>query len=176
MQRDLALYLHSTVQAGLVASAYAMQDAAARGDEDALEQAIIEARGAAARVGEHALAPVERELAAMRASIDETWQGLLDVGWTLPAGALEAQQLERVSNVVQECLANALIHGAATEATVRIVIEDDCAIVELTDNGRGVGDGKPGLGSAVLNEATAGQWTIATVPTGGAQVRAVVPN
>ena len=38
-----------------------------------------------------------------------------------------------------------------------------------------IGDGKPGLGSAVLNEATAGNWTIASVPTGGAQVRAVVP-
>ena len=175
MQRDLALHLHSTVQAGLVASAYAMQDAAMRGDEHALEQAITEARIAAARVGEPAPVPAERELSAMRASIDETWQGLLDVDWTLPTDALEAQQLERVSNIVQECLANALIHGAATDATVRIVVEDDCVIVEVTDNGRGLGDGKPGLGSAVLNEATGGQWSIATVPTGGAQVRAVVP-
>ena len=48
MQRDLALYLHSTVQAGLVASAYAIQDAAARGDKIALEQAIEGARAAAA--------------------------------------------------------------------------------------------------------------------------------
>ena len=175
IQRDLALYLHSTVQAGLVASAYAMQDAAARGDESALEQAITEARITAARVGEHAPAPAERELSAMRASIDETWQGLLDVDWTLPPNALEAQQLERVSNVVQECLANALIHGAASEATVRISIETDGLLVEVTDDGTGLGDGKPGLGSAVLNEATRGQWSIATVPNGGVQVRAVVP-
>ena len=48
-------------------------------------------------------------------------------------------------------------------------------IVEITDIGRGLGDGKPGLGSAVLNEATHSQWTIASVPNGGAQVRAVVP-
>jgi hypothetical protein len=40
-------------------------------------------------------------------------------------------------------------------------------IVEITDNDRG-------LGSAVLNEATGGQWTNASMPTGGAQVRAVV--
>jgi signal transduction histidine kinase len=140
-----------------------------------LEQAITEARITAARVGEHAPAPAERELSAMRASIDETWQGLLDVDWTLPTNALEAQQLERVSNVVQECLANALIHGAASEATVRISIETDGLLVEVTDDGTGLGDGKPGLGSAVLNEATGGQWSITSVPTGGAQVRAVVP-
>jgi hypothetical protein len=175
MQRDLALHLHSTVQAGLVASAYAIQDAAMRGDEHALEQAITEARIAAARVGEPAPVPAERELSAMRASIDETWQGLLDVDWTLSTDTLEAQQLERVSNIVQECLANALIHGAATDATVRIVVEDDCVIVEITDNGSGLGDGKPGLGSAVLNEATQSQWSIGSVPNGGAQVRAIVP-
>jgi signal transduction histidine kinase len=47
-------------------------------------------------------------------------------------------------------------------------------IVEVTDNGRGPGGGKPGLGSAVLNEATQGEWTIAAVPTGGTQVRAIL--
>jgi len=78
--------------------------------------------------------------------------------------------------VLQECLANATIHGAATEATVRILVEDNDVIVEVTDDGIGVGGGKPGLGSAVLNEATGGQWSIASVPSGGAQVRAVVPS
>jgi hypothetical protein len=47
-------------------------------------------------------------------------------------------------------------------------------IVEITDIGRGLGTGKPGLGSAILTEATRGQWSIASVPDGGAQVRAVV--
>ena len=57
---------------------------------------------------------------------------------------------------------------------MRIVAEADCVIVEITDNGSGLGDGKPGLGSAVLNEATRGQWSIGSVPNGGAQVRAIV--
>ena len=175
MQRDLALYLHGTVQAGLVASAYAIQDAAARGDKIALEQAIDGARAAAARVDEHTPA-VTRDLAAVRAAIDETWGGVLAVRWILPDSELSATVVDRLGKVARECLANASIHGAASEATVRIVAESDCVIVEITDNGSGLGDGKPGLGSAVLNEATAGQWTIASVATGGVQVRAVVPN
>ena len=175
MQRDLALYLHGTVQAGLVASAYAMQDAASRGDEVALEHAIADARAATARVSDEAPALAGPDLAAVRAEIDETWQGMLTIRWILPDVELAVPVVDRLGNVMRECLATASIHGAATEATVRIVVEDDCAIVEVTDDGTGVGDGKPGLGSAVLNEATASQWTITTVPTGGAQVRAVVP-
>ena len=176
MQRDLALYLHGTVQAGLVAAAYAIQDAAARGDEVALARAIAEARLSAVRVGEHQPEPVAGDLLSLQRAIDDTWEGMLNIEWTVPEEALEAHVLERVSNVVQECLANASIHGAATEASVRVSAEADGLLVEIIDNGRGIGDGKPGLGSAVLNEATRGQWTIATVPNGGAQVRAVVPN
>jgi two-component system sensor histidine kinase DesK len=174
MQRDLALYLHGTVQAGLVASAYAIQDAAARGDKIALEQAIDGARAAAARADEHTPA-VTRDLAAVRAAIDETWGGVLAVRWILPDSELSATVVDRLGKVARECLANASIHGAASEVTVRIVVDVEQVIVEITDNGRGLGDGSPGLGSAVLNEATGGQWTIASVPTGGAQVRAVVP-
>ena len=175
MQRDLALYLHGTVQAGLVASAYAIQDAAVRGDEVALEHAIADARAAAARVGEQAPVPVERDLPLVRAAIDETWQGMLEIRWSLPDAELDATVVDQVGNVVRECLANASIHGAASEATVRILLDADGVLVEITDNGSGVGDGAPGLGSAVLNEATGGQWTIASVRAGGAQVRAVVP-
>ena len=115
-------------------------------------------------------------LDTLRATINERWDGAIAIRWHLPAAEPEPAIVTRIDNVLQECLANAAIHGAATEATVRIVVEDHDVIVEVTDDGTGVGGGKPGLGSAVLNEATGGQWSIASVPTGGAQVRAVVPT
>jgi len=175
MQRELALYLHGTVQAGLVASAYAIQDAAARGDEMALERAIAEARVSAGRIGEHQMPPSAVDLNALRSTIDGAWQGMVAIDWVLPADALAAHVLDRIGNVIQECLANASIHGAATEAQVHIAAGTDGVLVEITDNGNGVGAGAPGLGSAVLTEATRGRWTIATASTGGTQVRATVP-
>ena len=175
MQRELALYLHGTVQAGLVASAYSIQDAVNRGDTAALEAAIADARASIARVGQDAGEPTVHDLVSLRAAITERWDGAIAITWHLPATEPEPTIITRIDNVLQECLANATIHGAASKATVRVVVEEDSAIVEVTDDGTGVGDGKPGLGSAVLNEATGGQWSIATVPTGGAQVRAVVP-
>jgi signal transduction histidine kinase len=176
MQRELALHLHGTVQAGLVAAAYSLQDAAQRGDEVALERAIADARATAAQVSAHPSKPFSADLAVKRAEIDDTWLGMLDLRWSLPTADLDPALVERIGDVVQECLANASIHGAATEATVCLALDDEQVIVEITDNGRGLGDGRPGLGSAVLTEATHGQWTIAAVPDGGAQVRAVVPR
>ena len=175
MQRELALYLHGTVQAGLVASAYTIQDAVNRGDNQALEAAIADARFAISQVGEPDQRTDATDLATLAQQHDAKWRGLIAITWRLPSDPIAAETLHRIGNVIQECLANASIHGAASEATVRVVVESDCVIVEITDNGSGLGDGKPGLGSAVLNEATHSQWTIASVPTGGAQVRAVVP-
>ncbi len=175
MQRELALYLHGTVQAGLVASAYSIQDAVNRGDTIALETAIANARFAVSQVGEHDQGVPATDLATLAQQHDAKWRGLVEITWVLPNEPTTAEAVHRIGNVVQESLANASIHGAASEATVRITVEDDCAIVEVTDNGTGPGNGKPGLGSAVLNEATGGQWSIGSVPTGGAQVRAVVP-
>jgi len=175
MQRELALYLHGTVQAGLVASAYSIQDAVNRGDSVALEAAIADARASIARVGENAGDTTVHDLTSLRAAISERWDGAIAINWNLPLEEPTSAAITRIETVLQECLSNASIHGAATEATVRVVVEDDSAIVEVTDDGTGVGEGKPGLGSAVLNEATGGRWTITTVPTGGAQVRAVVP-
>ncbi|MGI9188029.1 MAG: hypothetical protein ACR2J9_11035, partial [Gaiellales bacterium] len=77
MQRELALHLHSTVQAGLVASAYSIQDAVNRNDPAALETAIADARTAIARVGENADEPAMPDLDALRTVIDERWGGAI---------------------------------------------------------------------------------------------------
>ncbi|MGI9186873.1 MAG: sensor histidine kinase, partial [Gaiellales bacterium] len=81
---------------------------------------------------------------------------------------------ERIGNVVQECLANASIHGSATAANVQVTTVPDGVIVEIADNGSGPGGGMPGLGSAVLNEATGGDWTLGAGADGGSHVRAVL--
>ena len=174
MQHDLARHLHSTVQAGLVASAYAIQDAVNRGDQVALEHAIAEARMAVARVDADEAPPTAHDLSALRESIDATWQGMLSISWQLPSSPPSDEVVQRIGNVVQECLANASIHGAASEVTVRVSADGASGdvVVEVADNGSGVGEGAPGLGSAVLTEATGGRWTIARAPSGGAEVRA----
>jgi len=174
MQHDLARHLHSTVQAGLVASAYAIQDAVNRGDQVALERAIAEARVAVARVDADEAPPTTHDLQALRDAIDATWQGMLSISWELPSSPPPAEAVQRIGNVVQECLANASIHGAASAVTVRISADAPSGevVVEVADNGTGLGEGAPGLGSAVLTEATGGSWTIAPAPSGGAEVRA----
>ena len=131
---------------------------------------------AVARVDADEAPAPSADLRSLAQAIDATWQGMVTITWHLPGITPSAEVVQRIGNVVQECLANASIHGAASEATVWVSADDPSGevVVKVADNGSGVGGGAPGLGSAVLTEATAGNWTIAPAPTGGAEVRAVI--
>lgn len=171
LQREIGLQLHSGVQPQLVAASYAIQDAVARGDAAALESAIADARAAL----DQRLAPAARPGSVdIGAALSAQWSGILEVAWepqTLPAEA----QTPALADVVRECLSNAVVHGLAEHAVVAVEIEADTVVVRIADDGQGPRGGAAGFGSAVLNEATGGDWSIAPGPTGGAVVTARLP-
>ena len=165
--REIGAHLHSSVQPGLVAASYAIQDAVAREDPVALEQAIAMARTALAR----RIAPETMEpMGDPRERVDAEWRGLLRIEWEL--GADDLPDDPRIADAVRECLANAVVHGHASRATIRISIDDATVAIEVEDDGIGPQSGSPGMGTAVLDEATRGRWRLERGAHGGATVHA----
>ena len=167
--REIGSHLHGKVQTGLIAASYAIQDALAREDAAALEVAIAQARSALAQ----RITPGPADDDATqdpRDLIDREWRGLLRISWE---GSTENLPRDGgVVDVVRECLANAVVHGRATKASIRIEEAPDALIVEIEDDGSGPADGPPGHGAAVLDDATARRWAITRAPSGGSLVRA----
>lgn len=92
-------------------------------------------------------------------------------GTVTPALGLNAYR------IVQEALTNAIRHGGAERAWVRVWIADDILRVEVDDNGRGLsGDGgPPGHGLAGIAERTAlhgGRSRLRVSPRGGCRLEA----
>jgi signal transduction histidine kinase len=76
---------------------------------------------------------------------------------------------------VEEGLANAIRHGDAERILVAIAVADGGALVVVVeDDGDGPTDSSPGLGTAFLDEATHGNWTL-TRTDDGARLEARVP-
>ncbi len=170
LQHDIGLHLHAGVQPQMIAASYAIQDAVARGDRSALEDAIASARAAL----DQRIAPQPH-----RASVDivravsDQWDGILDVRWD-PADVPAAANTREVADVIRECLSNAVVHGHADAANIAVHHDGDHVELRIVDDGEGPRDGRAGLGSAVLNEATGGDWSIARGHQRGAIVRARV--
>lgn len=158
--RDAARVLHGSVQTRLIACAMAIDRASASGDDEALNLALLEARTVLeSPIPEHSAVGGVAEEIARKVGL---WSALCEVSVVIEPGA-ESSGCDPhvIGRVVEECLANAIRHGAATRIEVRIEPAAGGALrVTVTDNGSGPGGGRPALGSAVLDQATAGRWSL----------------
>lgn len=90
----------------------------------------------------------------------------------------EAQDLS-VFRIVQEALTNTLKHAGARTASVHVTVGSDAVIVNITDDGHGGGNHRPGgHGLVSIRERAAmfgGHVDIGEQPDGGYRVRAHLP-
>jgi hypothetical protein len=174
LDRELAAFLHGTLQTRLVAAAYEIEHAQRRGDRVGLEEALASARAALDDLPRQSVASEPASLAATRRAIDERWTGALALTWELPAEEPPAATTPALADVIQECLSNALIHGHATAAAITVCVQEAAVEVTVRDNGIGPQAGAPGLGTTLLASATGGTWELVE-HAHGAIVHAVVP-
>ena len=81
--------------------------------------------------------------------------------------------------IATEAMTNAVRHAGATSCTVRLVVDPDGLVVEVTDDGRGIDpDSSTGVGLRSIDERAAevgGEVDLLTRPGGGTIVRARLP-
>lgn len=85
-----------------------------------------------------------------------------------------------ILRTVQESLTNVARHAGATQVWVRLGVREGCVVVEVIDNGRGLGEnpaaGRHGLlGMRERIDALRGELELASPPGGGLNVRARLP-
>jgi signal transduction histidine kinase len=106
------------------------------------------------------------------------WAGFiaLDVAVDDVARGLVGTDRDRVGQVVEEAIVNAVRHGLASSAQIVIAISDRGVEVKVTDDGIGPRDGRPGLGSTFFDLASAGAWSLAAGEQGGALLTVQIPR
>ncbi len=181
-----ALNVHAAVAADVIDAAPEEAKASLRTIRQQSRQAMAELRAAVGLLrGKAPEAPREPApgLAAVDALVQTTAAAGVEVAVTttgteraLPGGVdLTAYR------IVQEALTNVVRHAAATTATVRVRYEPEAVVVEVTDDGRGVGagDGPCGHGVVGMRERAAalgGTLEVGPAPGGGFRVRAELPT
>lgn len=168
--REAAKDLHGTVQTRLIASAGAIELAAATGDVAAYEQALREALS----ILESERLTDEVTVAARVGELTTSWGAMCEVR-TVMDPAVGERVHDDVVRVVEEALANAYRHGQATRIDISIMREAGDIRVTVRDDGVGPGGGPPGLGSDLLARATRGRYDVRPGVKGGTELTAVLP-
>ena len=80
--------------------------------------------------------------------------------------------------IVQEALTNAKRHARARTCAVRLIVRPGALLLEIADDGRGLGTGSEGIGLQTMKERAAeigGTCEITSRPGGGTTVSATLP-
>jgi len=162
--RQLGSELHGALQTRLLVCAGAIDSALANEDADARRDALNQA-------WDVLKTPLEsqEQAGSIQECVDQrvaAWTGLLDVRCDMAAsiGALGGSLARSVDVVIEEGLANAYRHGDATRVDVNIWADGNDIVVEIIDDGRGLGDVISGMGSQRM--ASVGALSL-TAHTGG---------
>lgn len=166
--------LHGSVQTRLVSCAMAIEQASTTGDTGLLNSALNEAILVLEQpVPEtHAAKSVAKEVERKVA----LWDGLCSFAILIDStvATVESSVAVTVGRIVEESISNALRHGKATFIDISITRIDESNVqVVVIDNGLGPRGGKASLGSAFLEQASAGRWSLRALSS-GSQLEALV--
>jgi len=164
LSRELAKYLHGTIQSRLMASAMALERAGRKGDKKALERELEEAyKSLRVPSAEYFNAPEETFKDEINKVVSK-WNDLMKIkvkiGATVPE--IPGHKAQEIGNVINEGLSNSFRHGNASKVEVSVEHKMDRIYVLVKDDGTGIDGGKPGLGTEWFRAIAGNAWSLAT--------------
>lgn len=173
--RELAQYVHGTLQSTLLATAFAMERANQANDPAAFAEAAASARAALVQTG-----PVRSEAASLAEAVErqrDLWGAFTEIECTIDLdGEPSMAAVHALDLILEEGISNAKKHGRSAHISVTIERATDGIRIRIVDDGTGPGDGDPGYGSTLLDRAAPGAWDLAALDDGGAVLTAVVTD
>ena len=179
LSRELAKYLHGTIQSRLMASAMALEKAGRKGDKRALEKELAQAYESLRVPSASYFAAPEESFKAEISKVISKWNNLLNIKVKIDKtiGDLEPAKSQEIGNAINEGLSNAFRHGGATNVKFDIQKVKSGISIEMIDDGQGPLGGKGGLGTEWFNAISGRSWSLKKVNAkGGAVLELFISN
>lgn len=166
ISRELAKYLHGTIQSRLMASAMEVERAGRSGNKKAVAREIEKAYKALKLPDEDYFSTPEENLADELRKVTSKWDKLLKIKISIAPKLTHINEnlSQDIGNVVNEALANSFRHGEASAAQVVISSDKNDIVIEVSDNGIGPGHGKAGLGADTFSSLAGISWKLSSLP------------
>ena len=172
LSRELAKYLHGTIQSRLMASAMALEKAGRKGDKKALERELAQAYESLRVPSAAYFAAPEANFKAEITKVVSKWNDLLKIKVSIDKniGEIEPSLSQEIGNAINEGISNSFRHGHATIVDLKIQVSKSELLIELIDNGDGPASGKGGLGTEWFNAISGKSWSLTRAGTSGGAV------
>jgi signal transduction histidine kinase len=162
LSRELAKYLHGTIQSRLMASAMALERAGRKGDKEALERELEEAYESLRVPSAQYFSAPEETFKDEITKVVSKWNDLMKVKVTISSTVPEisGHKAQEIGNIINEGLSNSFRHGNASKVDVSVTHQSDQISVIVKDDGDGINGGKPGLGTDWFRAIAGNAWSL----------------
>ncbi len=162
LSRELAKYLHGTIQSRLMASAMALEKAGKKGDKRALERELAQAYESLRVPSAAYFAAPEASFKAEINKVVSKWNDLVKIKVKIDKGIgeLDAAKSQEIGNAINEGISNSFRHGHALNVSLNIEKIKGGIKVEVVDDGDGPMGGKGGLGTEWFNAISGSSWSL----------------
>lgn len=170
MNRDLANYLHGSVQNRLLSAALRIETGQG-GPEDLLgELRAVE------DLLDTAAAPIQDvsdlDLPQRLSDLAARWNGYLSIEISLDSDGYESELDKQIYEVANEAISNAVRHGLASSLHFEVTsAADGWLTISATDDGLGPRNGSAGLGSALFDSIARENWSLNATELGGSALQ-----
>ena len=164
LSRELAKYLHGTIQSRLMASAMALERAGRKGDKKALERELEEAYKSLRLPSAQYFSAPEETFKEEINKVVSKWNDLMKINVKIGANVPEipGNKAQEIGNAINEGLSNSFRHGNASIVEVSVVHKMDRLYIIVKDDGTGIDGGKPGLGTEWFKAIAGNAWSLTT--------------
>ena len=168
VRRELAKYLHGTIQSRLMSSAVNVERAGRSGDKKKLSEEVAKAYKNLRLPDDLYFSSPEESLKAEIQKVVSKWNDLMTIKVKLDPKLpkLPENVFQEIGSAINEALANSFRHGSATAVSISISLVDTKILINLTDNGSGPVKGKLGLGSEAFSLLAGNSWHLHKNPNG----------
>ncbi len=172
ISRELAKYLHGTIQSRLMASAIGLEKAGRRGDKKALEKELAQAYESLKIPSASYFSAPEITFKEEIKKVVGKWNDLMKITVKFPRSIPEIQPdiAQEIGNVLNEGLSNSFRHGNATVVKIEFKSVESQLHIVLIDDGSGPTSGKPGLGTEWFRAISGNSWNLRRVDIGSGSI------
>lgn len=162
LSRELAKYLHGTIQSRLMASAMALEKAGRKGDKKALERELAQAYESLRVPSAAYFAAPEANFKAEINKVVSKWNDLVKIKVKIDKGIgdLDSAKSQEIGNAINEGISNSFRHGHASNVSISIDKDKFGIRVLVIDDGDGPMGGKGGLGTEWFNAISGSSWSL----------------
>lgn len=171
VNREFANFLHGNVQNKLLSIALRLeQDKSSKAEAQKVLAAVDKVLES---INLEFHKTTTDSLADLLDRIAAQWDGFVAVEYQniLNESLLTSRQKGLIAQIIEEGVANSVRHGLAKQIEVKVIHDADFVKIEITDDGLGPRDGKPGLGTALFKSSANENWGLKAMPSGGSKLK-----